>query len=88
MPSPQRVPACRAFQGRHGRAYLVGRAVNYVAGKPEERVLMTGLHTGGHCVEAPGRVGAELRSKVGAVRRGSAGPSDEAARRNAWAEQW
>lgn len=35
----------KAFQGRHGRAYLFNTAVNVVLGPREERVLITGLHT-------------------------------------------
>lgn len=34
-----------AFHGRHGRAYLFDAAVNVACGPPEERILMTGLHT-------------------------------------------
>jgi hypothetical protein len=36
----------KAFQGRHGRAYLVEAAgvVNVTEGAVEERLLMTGLH--------------------------------------------
>ncbi|CAG9464898.1 unnamed protein product [Pedinophyceae sp. YPF-701] len=35
----------KAFTGRHGRAFLVARAVNVQCAKPEDRNLMTGLHT-------------------------------------------
>ncbi|GLI68237.1 hypothetical protein VaNZ11_012587, partial [Volvox africanus] len=35
----------KAFQGRHGRAYLINNAVNVTLGPKEERVLITGLHT-------------------------------------------
>eukprot|EP00760_Papus_ankaliazontas_P006156 PhM_4_TR12922/c1_g1_i1/m.2515 len=35
----------RQFQGRHGKAYLFDNVVNVLLGEPEERVLMTGLHT-------------------------------------------
>ncbi|PNW80092.1 hypothetical protein CHLRE_08g377550v5 [Chlamydomonas reinhardtii] len=35
----------KAFQGRHGRAYLVNSAINVTVGPKEERVLITGLHT-------------------------------------------
>ncbi|KAI7859409.1 yippee-like 1 [Circinella umbellata] len=35
----------RAFQGRHGPGYLVGKVVNVTVGVKEERLLMTGVHT-------------------------------------------
>ncbi|KAG2212736.1 hypothetical protein INT47_000713 [Mucor saturninus] len=35
----------RAFQGRHGPAYLVEKVVNMSLGGNEERMLMTGIHT-------------------------------------------
>ncbi|KAH7622281.1 hypothetical protein Ndes2526B_g03105 [Nannochloris sp. 'desiccata'] len=35
----------KAFQGRHGRAYLFSNVVNVTLGPREDRVLMTGLHT-------------------------------------------
>ncbi|KAI9494544.1 Yippee/Mis18 [Zychaea mexicana] len=35
----------RAFQGRHGSAYLVGHVVNVAIGVKEERMLLTGMHT-------------------------------------------
>lgn len=35
----------KAFQGRHGRAYLFGDVVNVSLGRCEERILITGLHT-------------------------------------------
>ena len=34
----------KAFQGRHGRAYLFGEVVNVNAGPTENRLLLTGLH--------------------------------------------
>ncbi|KAI8876099.1 hypothetical protein K501DRAFT_299017 [Backusella circina FSU 941] len=34
----------RAFQGRDGPAYLVEDTINISIGKPEERMLLTGLH--------------------------------------------
>ncbi len=34
----------KAFQGRHGRAYLFGNVVNVSSGSREERILITGLH--------------------------------------------
>ncbi|KAK9819061.1 hypothetical protein WJX81_003562 [Elliptochloris bilobata] len=34
----------KAFQGRHGRAFLFKNVVNVVLGPKEERLLMTGLH--------------------------------------------
>jgi len=34
----------KAFQGRHGKAYLFSNVVNIGVGKPEERQLITGLH--------------------------------------------
>ena len=34
----------KAFQGRHGRAYLVDAVVNVREGEAEERMLITGLH--------------------------------------------
>lgn len=44
----------KAFQGRHGRAYLFNNVVNIVLGLKEDRLLITGLHTVrdihcGHC---------------------------------------
>ncbi|KAF1801484.1 putative fad NAD binding oxidoreductase, partial [Mucor lusitanicus] len=35
----------RAFQGRHGQAFLIHQVVNICIGDQEERMLMTGLHT-------------------------------------------
>mmetsp|Transcript_34479 Transcript_34479/g.76614 ORF Transcript_34479/g.76614 Transcript_34479/m.76614 type:complete len:113 (-) Transcript_34479:1363-1701(-) len=35
----------KAFQGRHGRAYLFNNVVNVTLGPKEERILITGLHT-------------------------------------------
>jgi len=35
----------KAFQGRHGKAYLFSSVVNVSAGKKEDRNLITGLHT-------------------------------------------
>ncbi|KAJ1667547.1 hypothetical protein IW140_002127 [Coemansia sp. RSA 1813] len=35
----------RTFQGRLGRAYLTESVVNEKLGKPEDRLLMTGMHT-------------------------------------------
>ncbi|KAI8394262.1 uncharacterized protein BYT42DRAFT_553897 [Radiomyces spectabilis] len=35
----------RAFQGRHGPAYLVDHVINIYIGAKEERMLMTGMHT-------------------------------------------
>ena len=34
----------KAFQGRHGRAYLFGDVVNINSGPTENRLLLTGLH--------------------------------------------
>ncbi|CAN6466072.1 unnamed protein product [Victoria cruziana] len=43
----------KAFQGRHGRAFLFAHAMNIVLGPKENRQLMTGLHTVAdvHCCE-------------------------------------
>eukprot|EP01087_Luapelamoeba_hula_P006447 TRINITY_DN1652_c0_g1_i1.p1 TRINITY_DN1652_c0_g1~~TRINITY_DN1652_c0_g1_i1.p1 ORF type:complete len:117 (+),score=8.11 TRINITY_DN1652_c0_g1_i1:141-491(+) len=35
----------KAFQGRHGRAYLFNTVVNVSTGPREDRILITGLHT-------------------------------------------
>ncbi|CAL2243993.1 unnamed protein product [Prunus armeniaca] len=35
----------KAFQGRHGRAFLFSHAMNVVVGAKEDRHLLTGLHT-------------------------------------------
>ncbi len=35
----------KAFQGRHGRAFLFGNVINVTLGPKEDRVLTTGLHT-------------------------------------------
>ncbi|XP_041014660.1 protein yippee-like At4g27745 [Juglans microcarpa x Juglans regia] len=35
----------KAFQGRHGRAFLFSHAMNIAVGRKEDRHLMTGLHT-------------------------------------------
>ena len=35
----------KAFQGRHGRAFLFASASNVALGPKEDRVLLTGLHT-------------------------------------------
>jgi len=34
----------KTFSGRHGRAFLFHKVVNFQHGEPEERMLMTGLH--------------------------------------------
>ena len=34
----------KAFQGRHGRAFLFGDVVNTNDGPPDKRLLLTGLH--------------------------------------------
>lgn len=35
----------KAFSGRNGRAYLLHTSMNTVIGKPEDRRLLTGMHT-------------------------------------------
>jgi len=35
----------KAFQGRHGKAYLFNKVVNVCLGKKEERIFITGRHT-------------------------------------------
>lgn len=35
----------KAFQGRHGRAFLFAHVVNVELGPKEDRILTTGLHT-------------------------------------------
>jgi len=35
----------KSFHGRHGRAYLFDQCVNIVTGPPEDRILITGLHS-------------------------------------------
>jgi hypothetical protein len=35
----------KAFQGRHGRAFLFSHVINVTFGQKENRVLTTGLHT-------------------------------------------
>lgn len=35
----------KAFQGRHGRAYLFSKVANVSLGVKEDRLLITGLHT-------------------------------------------
>lgn len=35
----------KSFHGRQGRAFLLDQAVNVTTGRPEERRLITGLHT-------------------------------------------
>ncbi|KAI8475230.1 MAG: Yippee/Mis18 [Monoraphidium minutum] len=35
----------KAFQGRHGRAYLFNSVINVAVGPKEDRLLITGLHT-------------------------------------------
>uniref|UniRef100_A0A7S1B8P9 Yippee domain-containing protein n=1 Tax=Corethron hystrix TaxID=216773 RepID=A0A7S1B8P9_9STRA len=35
----------KSFHGRHGRAYLFDQCVNVTAGPPEDRLLITGLHS-------------------------------------------
>ena len=49
----------KAFQGRHGRAFLLTLAVNVDVGETEDRVLMTGLHTVADifCVSCHSRLG-------------------------------
>ncbi|KAL6054416.1 Protein yippee-like 1 [Balamuthia mandrillaris] len=49
----------KAFQGRHGRAYLFNTVVNVVAGPKEDRILITGLHTVAdiYCIECNSTLG-------------------------------
>merc|ERR1719152_595854 len=49
----------KAFQGRHGRAFLFTTATNVMLGPKEERVLMTGLHSVSDifCTECTARLG-------------------------------
>jgi len=49
----------KAFQGRHGRAYLFNKCVNVAVGPKEERVLITGLHTVAdiYCIECQTVIG-------------------------------
>ena len=35
----------KSFHGRHGRAYLFDQCVNVTIGPPEDRLLITGLHS-------------------------------------------
>ncbi|KAL1187919.1 Protein yippee-like [Cardamine amara subsp. amara] len=35
----------KSFQSRHGKAYLFSNVVNVYAGKKEDRMMMTGMHT-------------------------------------------
>ncbi|KAL7545081.1 hypothetical protein ACHAWF_008446 [Thalassiosira exigua] len=35
----------KSFHGRHGRAYLFDHCVNITTGPPEDRILITGLHS-------------------------------------------
>lgn len=35
----------KSFHGRHGRAYLFDQCVNITTGPPEDRLLITGLHS-------------------------------------------
>mmetsp|Transcript_17402 Transcript_17402/g.34133 ORF Transcript_17402/g.34133 Transcript_17402/m.34133 type:complete len:118 (+) Transcript_17402:94-447(+) len=39
----------KAFQGRHGRAFLFSNVVNITLGPKEDRILITGLHTVADC---------------------------------------
>ena len=49
----------KAFQGRHGRAFLFTTATNVQLGPKEERILMTGLHSVAdiYCSECTARLG-------------------------------
>ncbi|KAK9913717.1 hypothetical protein M0R45_037526 [Rubus argutus] len=35
----------KAFQSRHGKAYLFSKVVNVTSGETEERMMITGMHT-------------------------------------------
>eukprot|EP00298_Acanthocystis_sp_HF-20_P010667 c18981_g2_i2.p1 GENE.c18981_g2_i2~~c18981_g2_i2.p1 ORF type:complete len:116 (+),score=25.90 c18981_g2_i2:52-399(+) len=35
----------KAFQGKHGRAFLFNNVANVICGQGEQRILLTGLHT-------------------------------------------
>ncbi|KAL0708146.1 hypothetical protein Bca4012_074572 [Brassica carinata] len=35
----------KSFQSRHGKAYLFSKVANVYAGKKEDRMMMTGMHT-------------------------------------------
>ncbi|GKU92103.1 hypothetical protein SLEP1_g5876 [Rubroshorea leprosula] len=35
----------KAFQCRHGKAYLFSKVVNVTVGEKEERLMLTGMHT-------------------------------------------
>lgn len=49
----------KAFQGRHGRAYLFSNVINVCKGEFEDRVLTTGLHTvcDIYCIQCHDNVG-------------------------------
>jgi hypothetical protein len=42
----------KSFTGKYGQAYLFAKSINTQSGDPEERQLMTGLHTVAdlHCI--------------------------------------
>lgn len=49
----------KAFQGRHGRAYLFANVINVSRGEYEDRVLTTGLHTvcDIYCIQCSDNIG-------------------------------
>ena len=52
----------KAFQGRHGRAYLFADVVNINSGPTENRLLLTGLHVVDHVETKAGMAGRQGQS--------------------------
>jgi hypothetical protein len=59
----------KAFQGRHGRAYLFADVVNINSGPTENRLLLTGLHVVDH-VETRAGVAGRQEQQLAEVGRG------------------
>ncbi|KAL3570522.1 hypothetical protein D5086_027771 [Populus alba] len=57
----------KAFQGRHGRAFLFSHAMNIVVGPKEDRHLLTGLHTVADISCAECRENCDLPEKANGV---------------------
>ena len=59
----------KAFQGRHGRAYLFADVVNINSGPTENRLRLTGLHVVDH-VETRAGVAGRQEQQLAEVGRG------------------
>ena len=68
----------KAFQGRHGRAYLFDDVVNVNSGPTENRLLLTGLHVVAdiYCNACDTRLGKMLKALIAKIQGGQIHPRE------------